>query len=372
MIRREGSHSIGPQGEPRSPWEGFSSALTAVCAGLLVLVMATALLALSARPGSYEQVSGPGPATPPSPSPSENTEEALGSDAAPAGPRTPASSTALRVEPATLPASSSSGNQGADRTALIIGINQAGDGAPLFGSITDARNVETALGLYGFAPKDVSMLLEGEATREAILHELDKLADRTAPDGIAVFAVATHTRIRGGVNEILTADGLQVSAHELAERLGRVQANTLVLLPTCYAAGYDLAGITGPRRLAIFASRARERGYQQGEAGSYLVQYVVREAMVKGHAPDTVQESFRYAEERLRIEYPNRVPIMSDGIGKDLVLGRWAGDRPPRIQAADSDTPEPSPSPGWRNRPPSRDGMRICNGPVRFRCRTEG
>jgi hypothetical protein len=210
------------------------------------------------------------------------------------------------------------------RTALIIGINRAKGGRPLPGSVTDATNLKQALLGYGFPRKNISMLVEEDATRSAIRAGLADLAARTPADGVAVFAVATHTRQRGGQNELLTADGLRISASELGTALGRVRSKMWVALPTCYAGGYAVPGITGKNRIVSFASASNRPTYQLGTAGSYLFINMVREAMLKGKAPGSVEEAFRFAEAKLEREHPNRVPTMSDGVKGELVLGRMS------------------------------------------------
>jgi hypothetical protein len=271
----------------------------------------------------------------------------------------------------------------ADRTALIIGINHARGGRPLPGSVADANNLKNALRKYGFPRQNVTVLLEGKATRARILAELDHLAVRTPKNGLAVFAVATHTRVRHGTNELLTADGLRISAPELGSRLGRVRSKMWVTLPTCYAAGYDTPGITGKNRIATFATSADQPTYQLGGSGSYMFIKMVREAMLDARAPGSVEESFRYAKNSLEREAPNRVPSISDGIPGDLVLGdsvaaldqpvpvqSWQtsasvtseSSDPPAAGPARSEAPPPS-SPPQR----SKGNVRVC-GKYSVRC----
>jgi hypothetical protein len=208
------------------------------------------------------------------------------------------------------------------RTALLIGINRAKGGRPLPGSVTDATNVRKALAGYGFLSRNVTTLLDGAATRSRILSELDRLAARTPADGVAVFAVATHTRRRGGQNELLTADGARIGSYELAAKLRAVRSRMWVALPTCYAGGYAIPGIIGPRRVATFASSATRPTYQLGSGGSYLIIHMVKYGMLEGGAPGSVESAFEYARARLERERPTRVPSISDGIPGDLVLGR--------------------------------------------------
>jgi hypothetical protein len=273
------------------------------------------------------------------------------------------------------------------RTALIVGINRAKGGRPLPGSITDATNMRDALLGYGFRESNITMLLEGRATRSAILSHMDRLATRTPKDGIAVFAVASHTRRRGGTNELLTADGKRISSWEMASRLGKVRAPMWVALPTCYAGGYAIPGITGPNRVATFASPSNQPTYQLGTAGSYLIINMVKEGMIQGRAPDSVEDAFAYAKRTLEREHPNRVPTMSDGIAGDLVLGEptfafTAESRTYRDPVGDSRTyrsqtssnssgrshdeeAEPSPTP----RPPQRKGPFGVCGKFAYNCK---
>jgi hypothetical protein len=215
------------------------------------------------------------------------------------------------------------------RHALIIGINNARGGKPLPGSVTDAKNLRRALLMYGFKDENIRMLVETSATRERIRSELSRLASRTPSNGIAVFAVATHTRRYGGTNELLTADGLRISSGELASRLSAVRSPMWIALPTCYSAGYALPGIVGHNRIATFASSADKPSYQLGDAGSFLILNMVRRAMLERQAPGSVEDAFHWAKNELEESSPEHVPSMSDGIHGDLVLGQIDAADPP-------------------------------------------
>lgn len=278
------------------------------------------------------------------------------------------------------------------RTALIIGINRARGGSPLPGSVTDARNLQAALLGYGFEDRNITMLLDGAATKGRITAELDRLARRTPSDGVAVFAVATHTRRSGGSNQFLTADGLRISAGELGGALGKVRSEMWVALPTCYAGGYAVPGIVGRGRVVTFASSSTQPTYQLGKAGSYLIINMVRRAMLEGRATGSVEAAFEHARASLARSAPDRVPEMYDGVRGELVLGRMsegtvrfyraearrreaaaaAQDEPPQEgqrQTIFGGEPEPSYGPGASPSPSPtpRGGWRVC-GNVNYRC----
>jgi hypothetical protein len=106
---------------------------------------------------------------------------------------------------------------------------------------------------------------------------------------------------------------------------------------SCYAAGFDTPGITGPNRIAVFASASNQMAYESSAFDrSFLFQYMVHEGMERAKAPrPSVESAFLYAQQRLSKEYPEQVPIISDGIAGDFVIGT-----PPS-----SPTPKPKPTP---------------------------
>ena len=208
-----------------------------------------------------------------------------------------------------------------ERTAVIVGINHAQGTTPLPGSVRDARNLHAALLGYGFRDENITLLLEGQATRSAILGALGSLAQRTPASGVAVVAIATHTKRSGGTNLLATADGGRISTAELASHLSAVRSPAWVALPTCYAGGYAKPGIVGYNRVATFASSEDRMSYQAGSAGSFLFIHMVRRAMIEGRSPASVESAFEFARAELERDFPEYVPSMSDGVPGDLVLG---------------------------------------------------
>ncbi|MGH8998209.1 MAG: hypothetical protein ACRDY7_02345, partial [Acidimicrobiia bacterium] len=86
---------------------------------------------------------------------------------------------------------------------------------------------------------------------------------------------------------------------------------------------------------------------------SYLVEYLVRRAMLEGKAPGSVQEAFSWAQREIARDYPNRIPVMIDESAGPLVLGtrlRQSAGPPPAA------TPERTPPPaGQSPSPPEQE-----------------
>jgi hypothetical protein len=219
-------------------------------------------------------------------------------------------------------------------TALILGIDDTDPKNPLIGGRADATSLQDTLLKYGFRDSDITVLIDGQATRPRILAELRRLVARTPADGLAVFAASSH----GAGTSFRTTEGARLYASELARYLGQIRAPVWTALAMCYAGGFSVPGIVGPNRIATFSSDANSLTYEIGSAGSELFYYMVGQGMLAGYAPDSVESAFNYARSTLAPNHPN-LPVMSDGIPGDLVLGRvtW---RPPVTTV-----PEPPPPP---------------------------
>jgi hypothetical protein len=269
------------------------------------------------------------------------------------------------------------------RFALLVGINHAQGASPLQGAVTDALNVKQALLGYGFPQQNVRTLLDAQASRAAILQGLDDLVAETPPSGIAVVAIAAHSRRYGGIDQLLAADGLRIDSTEIASRLQRLRARAWIALPTCYAGGYALPGIVGHNRIATFASDGQSESYEVGRAGSYLIIDMVQEAMTERYAPESVESAFYWAKHRLEQTNPNRVPSMSDGIDGDLVLGDMPGaqaDGPPppqaqrqrgQAQTTETDGPpadDPSPTPSSDENGGRNMSLKVCSRNYDYNC----
>jgi hypothetical protein len=261
---------------------------------------------------------------------------------------TPAPARALRHVPTPALPTRSAGTQ--KRTAFIVGISNAPGAAPLPGSKTDALTVRDALLKYGFPAQNITMLLDGQATRSAILSGLAKLAARSMSGGIAVVSITTHA----STNATFRAWDGRVSARELGTRLGRVRGRLWTTVATCYAGGFAVPGVVGSGRIGVFSSSARDKSWQVGSAGSYVIRYMVKAAMVEGDAPDSVESAFAYAKKKLHDYEPDYEPLIKDGVDGDLRLGpvTWLHPSKPAetktttTRSTPKPTSTPSPSPG--------------------------
>ncbi|MGH7496599.1 MAG: caspase family protein [bacterium] len=78
------------------------------------------------------------------------------------------------------------------KKALLIGINEYPD-VPLRGCVNDVMQMKEALiDLFGFAPENIQMILDREATQKGVVEGLDWLAQGGNEQAVRVFHYAGH------------------------------------------------------------------------------------------------------------------------------------------------------------------------------------
>jgi len=227
---------------------------------------------------------------------------------------------------------------------VIVGIDDyPGSDHDLRSSVNDAREVDSALGVLGVPAANRLVLRDGEASSCGIRSAVDWLVARASADATAVFFFAGHARIVGaGSRAVMSADGLPITDGELGEALSGLQARRAwIAMATCYGAGFTHT--LGPGRVLTGAAGADDLAYEALDSDlSYMVDYMVRRAIVGGGAPQSVEAAFAYARDGLGRTAPNRVPVQIDDAPGDVDL-RQSSSVP--LPAATGAVTAPSPPP---------------------------
>jgi hypothetical protein len=253
---------------------------------------------------------------------------------------------ALAPPPAALHSASAPGRAGGV-WAVIIGVDDyPGSGSDLRASVNDANDVDAALAAYG-VPSDRRLVLRNtQATAATIADSLRWLVGHSSSDATAVFFYAGHVRKLGkGSEAIVAADGRVVTDVAMRDLLRPLAARqTWIAMASCYAGGFS--EVLAPGRILTGAADANSLAYENSSYGrSYLVEYMVRRAMLQRQAPDSIEQSFSWAASSLHDEHPNRMPVQYDKVDGELRLGF----PPPTAPAATA----PAPQPGGGSPPPS-------------------
>ncbi|HVE46716.1 MAG TPA: caspase family protein [Acidimicrobiales bacterium] len=231
--------------------------------------------------------------------------------------------------------------------AVVIGINDyPGQGSDLRGAVNDASDMDLALAGLGVPASNRLLLRDGQATAPMIRTALDWLAAHAGPDATAVFFYSGHVRKLDRTSEAMVgADGGTVLDTELASRLAPMQARRAwIAMVACYGAGFTEA--LAPGRVLTGAAPADSLAYESSLFGrSYMVQYMVRRALIERKTAPTVQAAFAYARAELTRDHPGRQPVQIDA-GSGVLDLRPGANVTPGAPGAPSppSTPPPTPS----------------------------
>jgi hypothetical protein len=223
--------------------------------------------------------------------------------------------------------------------AVVVGVNDYPGGRyDLRSAVADANDVNEALSRLGVASSRRLLLRDGQATAGAIRSALEWLVANAGPDAVAAFFYAGHVRkVGSGTEELVGADGRTITDADLAGQLSRLEARRAwIAIAACYSGGFT--EVMRPGRVLTAAAPADQVAYENPNFGrSYLVEYMVRRAIIQDQASATVQTAFNYAREHIKKDYPNRVPVQFDSAGGPLDLRPPGSSGPP---------PQPSSSGG--------------------------
>ena len=241
--------------------------------------------------------------------------------------------------------------------AVMVGIDDyPGSRSDLRSAVNDANDVDEALARFG-VPGDHRLILRNrQAGADIVRLAADWLVAHAGDDATAVFFYAGHVRKLGhGTEAIVAADGQVVSDADLAGHLNGLRARrTWIGIAACYGGGFN--ELLRPGRVLTAAADANHLAYEnEGFRRSYMVQYMVRQAMIQGAAPSSVQSAYAYAKASLDRDYPGRAPVQYDTAGAAVDLRQpGAPQRPASPPPANRSSPPPQPPPSTQ--PPQQDG----------------
>lgn len=245
--------------------------------------------------------------------------------------------------------------------AVMIGVNDyPGQSSDLRAAVNDATDMDLALARLGVPAGNRLLLRDGQASSAMILTAVDWLNAHAGPNATAVFFYSGHVRKVARTTEaIVAADGGTVTDEELAARLAPLQAKRAwIAIAACYGAGFT--EVLAPGRVLTGAASADALAYESSlYKRSYMVQYMIRQALIERRTATTVQAAYAYARSELDREHPNRQPVQIDA-GSGLL------DLRPGANAAATGTggPPPPPSAGSppTSGPPRNCFLLVCSG----------
>lgn len=216
----------------------------------------------------------------------------------------------------------------------------------------------------GYPPEHVRLLLDGEATREAILDALAQLSDRSGPESSVLIYVSSHGgRVQGGPDAgeyLIPVDTMPgedfartaISGDELTQALRAVPARkVLVIFDCCHSGGIgqpkDATGTAEPAfkaglsdgyyehlaagrgRAILSSSRDTEFSYVLPAAPNSLFTQHLLDGLRGGIASEDglirVFDLFEYVQPRVTHDRHDQHPIFKADLEENFPVALYAG-----------------------------------------------
>ncbi len=256
-----------------------------------------------------------------------------------------------------------------DAYALIVGIAEYLHVTRLPAAVrNDARDVRGFLvdpRHCGYPPNHVTLLVDGEATREAIMDALSALAARTRPTSSVLLYISSHGgRVVSGafageyilpVDTVLASDGdlarTAISGAEFTAALKAIAARKmLVIFDCCHAGGLsqpkDVPGslikaglpdayyerlAAGRGRAILSSSRETESSYVLPAAANSLFTQHLLAGLNGGVSSEDglvrVFDLFEYVQPRVTSDQPNQHPVFKADLEENFPVGLYLGGK---------------------------------------------
>jgi len=232
-----------------------------------------------------------------------------------------------------------------NKWAVVIGIaDYEGREYDLWHPDEDAKEMTEALMTkYGFPEGNIKLLLNRQATAEAIVSAIDWLAEREDADSTVVFFFCGH----GGwapdamgldydvesdlIDEgIVSYDLLPLTDGFLAYKFSTFDSEKFALIfGSCYSGGMfdtDLVDLQAPGRVICAASMAYQEAYDDFFLRNTLFgYYFIDQGILDGKADVdedgavSMEEALQYAAPLVTAEQPLSEPTIYDGFADELV-----------------------------------------------------
>ena len=226
--------------------------------------------------------------------------------------------------------------------AVVVGIDRYPGGAhDLRSAVNDAKDVDEMLVRAGVSGDHRLLIENSQATAAVITTSVDWLAAHASPEAVAVFFYAGHVRkLTADSEAIVGSDGGLVTDGDLAGHFARLRAGRVwVGMAACYGGAFTR--LLAPGRVLTAAAGPNQLAYENESFGrSYLVEYMVRQAMIERRAPGTVQDAFAYARAAIARDYPGREPVEFEDHAPGIEL------RPPAASGQGGGNAQASPGQG--------------------------
>jgi hypothetical protein len=229
----------------------------------------------------------------------------------------------------------------AEKRALIIGVSAyEPPTVPTFGGTNDAQDMRDLLVRNGWSDGNIRLLVDGDATGDAIRSGMDWLVDSSTSSSFSVFHYSGHTKqMESGHDDgdaeawdeyLWSVDNEFISDGEFGERMRALRGYAWINVSNCESAGFD-DGISSSNRLVTAASQEDQKGYERSDTrrsiytGLLTQGFQLDDADTDRNRVVSIQEAFTHAAELAPQqsadgEYGPQDPYMAGGDNTQWLL----------------------------------------------------
>ena len=258
--------------------------------------------------------------------------------------------------PAAIGAAAQGATPGPGTWAVVIGIDDyPGSDHDLRSAVADAEEVVRALMAEGVPGDHILLLRNGQVSQDVVGRAIDWMTARASDESVGVFFYAGHVRkLSSRTEAIVTADGGVVRDTTVADHLRSLRSKrSWIVVAACFGGGFD--EVLAPGRILTAAADANHLAYETSAFNrSYLVEFLIRQAILMRQADTSIQAAFQYAVSTIAQAYPGREPVQYELAPAAILAlpfpgtGRTAPAPPPSTTPASAD---PAPTTTQPRRP---------------------
>ena len=213
-----------------------------------------------------------------------------------------------------------------DRWAVIVGVEHYQNRDRAWFAANDAYDMKNVLINHGWNPNHIELLIDNEATEDAIRSKIQWMDDMDDGDDICLFFFSGH----GGHGVVCTYEGT-LSGRELDRELDKLGSDGIaVIFDTCYSGSME-SWLAQSGRVILMSSKSNEYSWpyggeiQNGIFVYFLVEGLEGNADVNNDKVVSAEEAFYYAEAKT-IEFEENNPPPEGAIQHPQIYDGYPGE----------------------------------------------
>ena len=161
---------------------------------------------------------------------------------------------------------------------------------------------ETASQKLGVDQRNVTLLTDAAATRDAVTKAVEALAANAGADDTVVLVLFGHGTFAAGVARF-NLPGPDMAPADFVPLLARLRSKRVIFVDTASASGPFVEGLSGPGRVIVAATRTGDEKYATLFGGPFVDAFTTEAADADRDGKVSILEAFDYARKAVAASY---------------------------------------------------------------------